>query len=61
MLELTVLEVDIDNWDIVVTSDNGTTTLYSGYESAGVAIDEMIMLNPDEKIIVTIAPYVEEK
>ncbi len=61
MLELTVFEIDEDNWDIIVTDESGNTSTYQGYETAGVGIDEIIFLNPDQKMIITIAQLTEEK
>ena len=61
MLEITIFEVDEDHWDIVVTDESGNASTYEGYETAGVGLDEIIFLNPDQKMIVTIAPFSEEK
>jgi hypothetical protein len=59
MLELTVFQVDEDHWDIVVTDESGNTSTHEQFETAGVGIDEIIMQNPEERMIVTIAPLVE--
>jgi hypothetical protein len=60
MLELTIFEIAEDHWDIVVTDGLGRSSTYEGYETAGVGLDEIIFLNPDQKMLVTIAPLSDE-